>query len=321
MPNHRTSLTTSNIFIFEVSDHLSDAIEGSDIYRLRSNCLLKWRRKKLWISYADPAPTHILPVLNSRRSLQVCLRNSLAQAVFLDRKLPLETLEYWAAACDSARKPVFLRVASDQNLPQKQAPLSWSIKCLLDRLAAIILLTLLSPILLGLGILVYCTSPGPIIYARWRVGQRGKLFRAFKFRTTVFPVKQQPGPKRDKQSAWFKSDHARMRSLGIWMQRYRLDKLPQLVSVLQGDMSLVGPHPCSLSEAIRIKTFYQTRLNALPGLIGTGQKTVPPDLVSFDGINAEDLDYLHRWTLWRDLQLLLLAIPKVLIESGSYSSH
>lgn len=326
MSIQKTSLITANIFIFEVSDHLSDAIEGSDTYHLRSHCLLKWRQQKLWVSYADHPPAYLLPVLNSRRSLQACLRNSLARAVLLDRKMPLAALEYWAAACHAAGKPVFLRVASGRNLPHKQAPFSWSIKCLLDRLATVLLLTVLSPIFLGLGGLVYCASPGPIIRAEWRVGQRGKLFRMFKFRTTVFPVDKPPELNRANQRP--KPDQSRMLALGRWMRRYRLDQLPQLVNVLWGDMSLVGPRPLSVSEALRSQSSVQTRLNALPGMTGVGQKKVPPELaggindgINIDAINTEDLDYLHRWSFWYDLQLLLLALPKVLIGAGSYSSH
>ncbi len=279
---------------------------------------ITWRQRKLIVD-ASATTGSVLPPLRNPELLVNCLKRSPIKLVKLDLELGEASLKTWANACQLAQKPAFLRIPSIAQLPQKQSPIRWRIKRVIDWLAAAILLLLLSPLMLWLAGLITMFSPGPIFFQQWRVGERGKLFKITKFRTMRVGAEQIHHQLMGKQQGLHKlKDDPRVTSLGRWMRKYSLDELPQLFNVLRGEMSLVGPRPWALYDAMRISPDLQHRLNALPGMTGAWQVQARSHSLDLSAVNRGDLKYLHNWSPSEDLKFLLLTIPKVLSGFGAY---
>lgn len=283
------------------------------------SCMLKWRQNKLLVRRRNLDNHPCLSTLENDQRLTECLKRSPVKLVSLDYELGETQLKRWADACEQAGKPVFLRIPSLRELPRKRHPLNWFIKRIIDVLAASLLLLVLSPILLLLAFWVRMSSPGPIFFKQWRIGKRGKFFRILKFRTMVVDAEalhhqvmgDMPGLHKCK-------DDPRVTPLGRWLRKYSLDELPQLINVLRGELSLVGPRPWALYDAVRISPEGKRRLNARPGITGSWQVEARSTLLDLETINHWDLDYLRRWSVRQDLMLLLRTVPKLLSGFGAY---
>ncbi len=313
-------MVTSNVLLTTAKTIVLNVLksEQTDITS-SSHWSLKWRGGKLWVSQSESDLVHSLPALNSHVWLKKCLSRSPVQIVCLDPKLDEVGLKYWADACQEADKQIFLRIPAATDLPQKSSYIGWWLKRSVDLLAAAALVTVLSPVLLGLAIFVHLTSPGPIFFRQWRVGERGKLFRIIKFRTMNANAEQLHHQVMvDQQGLHKRQDDPRITSLGAWMRKYSLDELPQLFNVLQGEMSLVGPRPWALYDALRISNKHRRRLNALPGITGAWQVEARSALRDLEAVSQLDLTYLTSWSIQQDFKLLLLIIPKVLSGLGAY---
>jgi lipopolysaccharide/colanic/teichoic acid biosynthesis glycosyltransferase len=283
------------------------------------DCQLIWRQDKLIVQRCVQPDDAILPPLRNPVWLSECLQRSPVTLVMLDSTLGEEHIKVWADACRLAGKSAYVRVTSIPQMPQKQCPLGWQVKRALDWVAALILLTLFSPVMMWLTVLIYTFSPGPIFYHQWRIGERGKLFRIIKFRTMIIGADRLHHQVMGKQDGLHKlKDDPRLTSVGRWMRKYSLDELPQLLNVLRGEMSLVGPRPWALYDSVRIAPSLQQRLNALPGITGAWQVQSRSTLLDLNLVNQGDLKYLHNWSIWLDLRVLLLTIPKVLSGFGAF---
>lgn len=281
--------------------------------------VLKWRQKQLLVRLSQQAEQIHLPALEDQQWLVECLKRSPAQLVRMEPVQGETKLKFWADACEQTRKPLYLRIPSTPRLPQKSAWLSWWLKRLLDWSAAALLVLMLSPVLLAIAWLIQRDSSGPILFRQWRVGERGKLFRVLKFRTMVTNAEKLHHQVMGEQAGLHKrEDDPRITRVGRWLRKYSLDELPQLFNVLRGQMSLVGPRPWALYDAVRIAPEGQERLNATPGITGAWQVEARSTLLDLDAVNECDLNYLHTWSLWRDLKILLHTIPKVLSGFGAY---
>ncbi len=284
-----------------------------------TDCTLKWRQGKLLVRHSQQVKQSYLPALEDQRWLIECLKHSDAQLISIDPILGEQSLKFWADSCNQAYKPVFLWLPFTHELPQQHSPIMWWFKRLLDWVIAALLLLILSPIMLVLAVFIHFDSPGPIFFQQWRVGERGKLFKIFKFRTMVIDAEKLHHHVMTTQKGLHKrQDDPRITPLGRWMRKYSLDELPQLFNVLRGEMSLVGPRPWALYDAVRISPQGQQRLNALPGITGAWQVQNRSTLLDLDAVNNIDLEYLRTWSLAGDLKLLLLTIPKVLSGFGAY---
>ncbi|NJP10526.1 MAG: sugar transferase [Leptolyngbyaceae cyanobacterium RU_5_1] len=280
---------------------------------------LTWRQRKLIVRLASEQESFRLSPVRSQERLIDCLQRSPVTLVKLDPALGEDHLKIWADACHQADKQLFLRLPSIQNLPQKRSHVRWHMKRVFDWLAAALMLLLLSPLMVWLALLMTMFSPGPIFFQQWRVGERGKLFRIIKFRTMMVGAERLHHRVMGNQDGLHKlKDDPRITSLGRWMRKYSLDELPQLFNVLRGEMSLVGPRPWALYDAVRIKPELQHRLNALPGITGAWQTQARSHMLDLSAVNRSDLKYLRNWSLWQDLKFLLLTIPKVLSGFGAY---
>lgn len=190
----------------------------------------------------------------------------------------------------------------------------------LDLAVASLLFLVLSPLLLILAILVKLTSPGPILY-RWRVvGKAGLPFVSYKFRSMVAnadELKAKLEAQNEMKGPVFKlTDDPRITRLGAWMRRYSLDELPQLYSVLKGDMSLVGPRPPLVTEYSLFSEYQKQKLAVKPGITCLWQVQGRNQICDFDQWVALDLQYIRNWTLMLDLSILMSTVRTVFAGSG-----
>ncbi|MGC1308073.1 MAG: heterocyst development glycosyltransferase HepC [Phormidesmis sp.] len=284
---------------------------------------LTWRQHLLLIENASNASAQgsskTIPALQNLQWCEACLHCSPVKAVRLDMSLGEDTIKSWANACDRTGKRAFIRLPTAAYLPRIRAPRTWQFKRMADWLAAAILLLCLSPLLLLTAALVYIDSPGPVFFKQWRVGCRGQLFKIIKFRTMRPDAEQLHHQVMGEQAGLHKLENdPRITTVGRWLRKYSLDELPQLFNVMRGEMSLVGPRPWALYDAVRIEPAFQYRLNALPGVTGAWQVSTRSDEVDISSVSKKDLTYLSEWSVIEDCKLLLLTIPKVISGSGSY---
>ena len=309
---------TTNIVI-QTSKVLTLDIETPKIQTGLALCDLKWRQKNLWVRSVPNKVSYSLPALTRKQWLESCLRNSWIERICVDREIGEAGIKLWADIGDKANKPVFLRIPSNQNLPNCQKTNYWLLKRILDWCAAATLVTIFSPLLLIIALLIKVFTPGPIFFRQWRVGNRGKLFKIYKFRTMAVNAEQLHHEVMGTQNGLHKLESdPRITSLGQWLRKSSLDELPQLFNVLRGEMSLVGPRPWALYDALRLGNAGKARLNALPGITGPWQIEGRSHLLDLDSVTKWDLDYLSNWSLIKDLKILLLTIPKVLTGYGAY---
>lgn len=281
-------------------------------------CKLRWKQQWLWVTPARSPEAEALPALSDAQWFKECLVHSPIRAVYLSADLDEAALKTWMDISQQAGKPAFLRLPS-LTLPQRRYRWAWWIKRSLDWLVASLLLLLLSPMLLLLALLIRLDSSGPILFQQWRVGKRGKLFRVFKFRSMVDGADKLHHQVMGQQAGLHKlEDDPRVTAVGRWMRKYSLDELPQLLNVLRGEMSLVGPRPWAIYDAIRIPKKECSRLNALPGITGAWQVAGRSKLFDLEAVSYLDLEYLRNWTIQQDLKILLMTIPKVLSGVNAY---
>jgi lipopolysaccharide/colanic/teichoic acid biosynthesis glycosyltransferase len=282
-------------------------------------CQIQCRQRKLWVTPASNPRQFTVSMGVGTAWLQWCLHYPPLQAICLNSQLGEMGLKQWANWSQSAGKPCFLRLPKLSQIPQKQKPWQWRCKRVFDWMVAAILLTLFSPLMLILMVLILIDSPGPIFFKQWRVGYRGQLFQIIKFRSMKINAEQYHHQVMGNQSGLHKH-HAdpRVTALGYWLRKYSLDELPQLINVLRGEMSLVGPRPWALYDALRIDANSQKRLNALPGITGAWQVEDRSELLDLAAVNQRDLQYLKNWSLQWDFSILWRTIPKVLSGSGAY---
>lgn len=304
--------------LLQTSKVLTLDIDSNRIQSYLPLCELKWRRKNLLVKSADNDDLH-LPALTRKQWIEGCLRNSWIERVCIDRALGEKGIKLWADACHQANKPVFVRILSNSTLPCASKANCWRIKRIFDWLATAIILTLISPLMIAIILAIAILTPGPIFYRQWRVGKRGRLFRMYKFRTMVVDADQKHHELMNNQTGLHKLENdPRITFIGRWLRKYSLDELPQLFNVLKGEMSLVGPRPWALYDALRLDKKGKARLNALPGITGAWQVGSRSHLLDLEAVTKWDMEYLADWSLTQDLRILLMTIPKVLSGFGAY---
>lgn len=203
----------------------------------------------------------------------------------------------------------------------KEKPLYDAIKRLFDILISGIALILLSPLLLLLVIMVR-SDGGPAIYYQNRVGKNGKTFRIFKFRSMCVNAdspemlaKLQAMNEMDGPAFKIKED-PRITKVGRFIRRTSMDELPQLVNILLGDMSIVGPRPPLVSEVKQYTEYQKQRLLVKQGLTCYWQCSGRNN-ISFDEWVELDLKYIRERSLWTDLKIILKTVPAVLSGNGA----
>ena len=190
-------------------------------------------------------------------------------------------------------------------------------KRVFDLVGAITLLAVLSPLLLVVSIWLLLSQGSPILYRQARGGLHGRPFRALKFRTMEIGAEAKRIDLLDRNERTgpiFKlTDDPRITHAGRTLRRASVDELPQLINVLKGEMSLVGPRPQPVEEVMTYDLWHRRRLSMKPGITGLWQVTARND-PGFDRWMELDLEYIDRWSPWLDLQILART-PVALIRS------
>ena len=193
-------------------------------------------------------------------------------------------------------------------------------KSILDVCVAFVVLVITAPLFLLVMFLVKQSSPGPIFFRQQRVGARGHVFTMLKFRTMVQGAQTMQDDllaQNELSGPVFKmQEDPRVTHIGKFLRRYSLDELPQLLNVLAGKMSLVGPRPALPEEVAQYAPWQRRRLCLRPGITGLWQVS-GRDMHDFNDWVLLDLDYIDRWSLTLDLRILWMTLPQVLLGKGA----
>ena len=199
--------------------------------------------------------------------------------------------------------------------------IDFALKRTFDIIGATLLLVVLSPLLLAITLSVRLTSRGPILFRSVRRGIGQRPFACLKFRTMHSDAEERQADLEElneASGALFKiREDPRLTSVGRLLRRFSLDELPQLVNVLRGEMSLVGPRPLPERDYAMLEDWHRKRYLVLPGVTGLWQVSGRSEL-DFDDLVHLDFIYLERWSLALDLSILLKTIPAVLLRRGAY---
>ncbi len=199
--------------------------------------------------------------------------------------------------------------------------MSHAIKRGIDILAATLLLIVLFPLLLVISIAIKLSSRGPVMFIQDRIGLNKQKFKIYKFRTMIPDAEKYLGDSRlknDTGGAAFKmKDDPRVTVIGKLLRRTSLDELPQLLNVLIGNMSLVGPRPLTIKDLEGFpENEYHRRFSVKPGITCLYQIS-GRSLLSFDQWMLLDLRYVDQWSLWLDFSILVRTIPVVVKGVGA----
>jgi exopolysaccharide biosynthesis polyprenyl glycosylphosphotransferase len=198
------------------------------------------------------------------------------------------------------------------------------IKRLMDTLLAGLGVLILSPLLLVLAVLVKLTSRGPVLFGHQRLGEGGKPIRVYKFRSMDVDAEARlqellatdPAWRAEFEATYKLKEDPRVTRLGRWIRRTSLDELPQLINVLRGDLSLVGPRPIVADEIAKYGPASAAILRVRPGVTGLWQISGRSDLDYAERVRL-DMDYITNWSLWLDLRILSATLPAVLRRKGA----
>jgi len=196
---------------------------------------------------------------------------------------------------------------------------SAAVKRAFDLACASVGLLLLSPFMLLTALAIKLDSRGPVLFRQQRVGRHGQRFDIFKFRTMVDgadALKDSLRHRNEAQEGLFKIAHdPRVTRVGRLLRKTALDEMPQLLNILRGEMSLVGPRPLVLDEDMRVRGWHRRRLELTPGMTGPWQ-ILGPARVPLREMVAIDYLYVANWSLWGDVKIMLRTVPHVLGRNG-----
>jgi lipopolysaccharide/colanic/teichoic acid biosynthesis glycosyltransferase len=203
-------------------------------------------------------------------------------------------------------------------VPTRGTVFALGVKRLLDVSLGIALAAVALPLMVPIGLAIRIDSPGPALFRPTRIGKRGKPFAMFKFRTMVKGAEDrlQEFAHLNLADGMTKiPDDPRVTRIGKWLRRYSLDELPQILNIVAGQMSFVGPRPHDVHELPRVGLEEDPRLSVRPGLTGLWQVSARSDPSVANRVH-HDLQYVHRWSLLLDAKILTRTVPAVLLGRG-----
>jgi exopolysaccharide production protein ExoY len=208
---------------------------------------------------------------------------------------------------------------------QRQSPIGGSIKRALDISMALAAFVALSPLFILTALLVTLTDPGPIFYRHVRLGHGRRSFACIKFRTMVANadevleqhLRSSPNAAAEWAAARKLKNDPRITRVGAVLRKLSIDELPQLINVLRGEMSMVGPRPIVFDEVPLYGTDIDFYFSARPGLTGVWQVSGRSD-ATYSRRVALDRRYVENWSLWTDLVVVIKTVPAVLTARNAY---
>ncbi len=205
--------------------------------------------------------------------------------------------------------------------PPVFAGAEWAVKRTFDLLVSGLVIVVGMPLWLAIAAAIKLTSRGPVFYLDPRIGLGERDFGMVKFRTMVAGAAEQQADlehENEAEGALFKiRDDPRVTSVGKLLRRFSVDELPNMINVVRGQMSLVGPRPLPLRDHALLEDWHRKRSNVLPGMTGLWQISGRSDL-SFDDLVRLDFYYLENWSIWLDISILAKTLPAVLASRGAY---
>jgi exopolysaccharide production protein ExoY len=220
---------------------------------------------------------------------------------------------------DIAGIPVLSLLSGSESVTQAAA------KRAADFIGSIVLLILLSPIFAVVACVLKLTSPGPVLFGQKRVGRIGKLFTMYKFRTMVPDAEKILKSKPELYARYIannyklpKNEDPRITRFGQMLRSTSLDELPQLLNVVKGDMSLVGPRPVVPAEVDNYGDYASLFLSAKPGMTGHWQVSGRSEVADYSKRVELDLEYIRDRSLAKDFEILLRTVPSVLRRKGAH---
>jgi exopolysaccharide biosynthesis polyprenyl glycosylphosphotransferase len=194
------------------------------------------------------------------------------------------------------------------------------VKQAVDLIGATVALVLTAPLMLVTAVAIKLESPGPIMFGQTRCGLNGRLFRMYKFRTMVNGAEKRRHDLADlneMSGPVFKiKNDPRVTRVGRFLRKTSIDELPQLINILSGEMSLVGPRPPLPSEVARYQPWQHRRLSVKPGITCLWQVN-GRNRIDFEKWMKLDLEYIDHWSLWQDVKILARTVPAVLRTNGA----
>jgi lipopolysaccharide/colanic/teichoic acid biosynthesis glycosyltransferase len=198
----------------------------------------------------------------------------------------------------------------------------------LDIIISALGIILLAPLFIILWLAIRLDSPGPAIFQQRRVGRSEKLFTCLKFRTLYHDATEEVHRQAlrrlragerlsdDPKSPYKQTNDSRVTRFGHWLRRTSLDELPQLINVLRGEMSIVGPRPAIPYELEYYQEWHHERHDVKPGITGPWQ-VVGRGRLKLEEMLELDVEYVKTWSIWTDLKLIALTIPSVVRGDGA----
>jgi lipopolysaccharide/colanic/teichoic acid biosynthesis glycosyltransferase len=206
-------------------------------------------------------------------------------------------------------------------VPANEKKIQWAIKRLADIVLTLSGLLVIALPLSLLALAIKLDSPGPIFFKQRRVGQHGQEFDMYKFRSMHIDAEARLAELIDQNETnegMFKlKNDPRVTRVGRIIRKFSLDEFPQLINVLKGDMSLVGPRPPICRELSAYEAWHYVRFSTRPGLTGEWQVSGRSNIQRFDDVVALDFRYIESWSLLRDIGILLKTIPVVLFAKDA----
>lgn len=188
------------------------------------------------------------------------------------------------------------------------------IKRVLDFIMSLILLIIVSPLLIIVAILIKLDSKGPIIFKQSRIGENGKVFEVWKLRTMVDNAEQMG------TGLTTAEKDPRITKIGKLLRKTSIDEIPQLVNVIKGDMSFIGPRPAPVKHLKKYSETDRKRLQVLPGITGWSQVN-GRNVLTWPERIEKDIWYVNNISLWLDLRIILKTVKVVLLSEGIYSGR
>jgi exopolysaccharide biosynthesis polyprenyl glycosylphosphotransferase len=258
-----------------------------------------------------------LPIDKYGSLVQAIVRQCEEQGIIVRVRTEMSTLNIGRSYVDDLQG---VPIVTIQSGPQD----GWQLlaKRLIDIIASTVLLMLFAPLFITIILLIKWDSPGPVFFRQERVGFNKRRFRMLKFRTMIEGSDQQQRALEhlnEVEGPVFKiKNDPRITRIGAFLRRFSIDELPQLVNVLKGEMSLVGPRPLPLRDVERIDIqWHKRRFSIKPGITCLWQVNGRSN-IGFNEWVRMDLDYIDKWSLGLDLLILVKTIPAVFKGPGAY---
>jgi len=244
--------------------------------------------------------------------------NLIQQAHDLDITLRIVSCFCNDVTADSAVEYLGIYPVKSLHRRRKRA-FSVALKRIIDIVVSSATLIAVAPLMCAIAIAIRIDTPGPVFYVSERIGMRGRAFRCFKFRSMVQnadQLKVELAKKNERDGILFKlRNDPRVTRVGAMLRKYSMDELPQLVNILRGEMSIVGPRPPLANEVEQYNLEHFRRLEVLPGLTGLWQIHARHD-ASFARYIALDMKYLETWSLWLDFKIMLRTAQALVRGTG-----